>query len=113
MASRCVEEVSHQTDWRHQDGVYGGKKASRSQAVHDQADDGTELRLRGVDLSEIAGLLGYVQPGYEGIELYAECSPQYMSWAMRAIDDYFGELEPLLKEPLIAKSSRRAVRPDI
>jgi integrase len=49
----------------------------------------TELRRRGVDVGEIAGLLGHTQPGFEVTELYAEYSPEYMSSAMKAIDDIF------------------------
>ncbi len=63
-------------------------------------------------MSEIAGLLGHVQPGSQITELYAEYSPEYMSNAMRAIDAYFGELEPLLNEPLIGRYLEEQPRPE-
>jgi hypothetical protein len=70
----------------------------------------TELRRRGVPLEEIAGVLGHTPEGLEITELYAEFSPDYMSKATAAFDDYFRELEPLLHKPLLSRSNWRNSR---
>ncbi len=61
----------------------------------------TELRKRGVGVDEIAGLLGHKLKDLEITEMYAEYAPDFMSKVTKAIDDYFRELSPLLKEPLV------------
>lgn len=60
----------------------------------------TELRRRGVELGEIAGLLGHVPNGLEMTDLYAEYSPDFMNSVTSAIDAFFRDLEPLLSRPL-------------
>lgn len=72
----------------------------------------TELRRRGVDNWETAGLLGHTAEGAEITEIYAEYSPDYLSAATRAIDDYFRELEPLVHRPLAYRELEEQPRPE-
>jgi len=60
----------------------------------------TELRRRGVPEWEVAGFLGH-RMGKGTTERYAKFSPDYLSKAATAIDDYMNELQPLVKRELI------------
>src|SRR5690606_1033801 len=59
----------------------------------------TELRRRGVPEWEIGGMLGH--RGRGETERYAKYAPDYLSEAASAIDDYFHELQPLVKREII------------
>ncbi len=60
----------------------------------------TELRRRGVPQWEIAGMLGHRADG--GVtERYAKFAPDHLSKAAAAIDDYFNELQPLVRRELV------------
>jgi hypothetical protein len=60
-----------------------------------------ELRKRGVSMAEVAGLLGHKMERFATTEIYARYSPDYQSAAVRALDDFFRELSPLLARPLL------------
>jgi len=49
------------------------------------------LRIKGVPAWEVAEQLGH-RTGYQVTELYTSHSPDYLSKAVKAIDDFFGEL---------------------
>jgi len=60
-----------------------------------------ELRRRGVSMAELAGFLGHKIERFATTEIYARYAPHYRSAAVRAIDDFFRELSPLLAHPLL------------
>jgi len=49
------------------------------------------LRIKGVPAWEVAEQLGH-RTGYQVTELYTSHSPDYLNQAVKAIDDFFGEL---------------------
>lgn len=51
-----------------------------------------ELRSRGVDDWEVAGLLGHRKPGRSTTEIYAKYDPAYLGNARRELDGYLREL---------------------
>jgi integrase len=51
----------------------------------------TELRMRGVPVWDVAGLLGHTS-GYKTTEKYAKFGPDHLSRAIRAVDTYFADL---------------------
>jgi integrase len=59
----------------------------------------TEMRRRGVPEWEVKGFLGH--SGRGETERYAKYAPDYLAQAASAIDDYFHELQPLVKRELI------------
>ncbi len=60
----------------------------------------TELRRRGVPQWEIAGMLGHRADG--GVtERYAKFAPDHLGKAAAAIDDYFNELQPLVRREIV------------
>ncbi|MER8809244.1 tyrosine-type recombinase/integrase [Mesorhizobium australicum] len=62
-----------------------------------------ELRKRSVPAWEVEGLLGHRRPGVT--EKYAEYSPDYLSKAREAIDDYFADLGVSLPVPKMLRVS--------
>jgi hypothetical protein len=60
-----------------------------------------ELRKRGVSMSEVAGFMGHRMERYATTEIYARYAPDYRGAAVRAIDEFFKELSPLLARPLL------------
>jgi integrase len=60
-----------------------------------------ELRKRGVPMAEVAGLLGHKMDRFATTEIYARYAPDYRCAAVRATDDFFRELSPLLARPLL------------
>jgi integrase len=60
-----------------------------------------ELRKRGVPMAEVAGFLGHKLERFATTEIYARYAPDYRGAAIRAIDDFFRELSPLLSRPLL------------
>ncbi len=52
----------------------------------------TELRARGVPEWEVKGMLGHKSKEARTTERYAKYRPDYLSQAVRAIDDYFLDL---------------------
>ena len=65
----------------------------------------TNLRRGGVDPWEVAGMLGHKVREFRTTERYARFDPSYLSGAITAIDEYFEELQPLVKIRLIRGSS--------
>jgi integrase len=60
-----------------------------------------ELRKRGVAMAEVAGFLGHKMERFATTEIYARYAPDFRGAAVRAIDDFFRELSPLLARPLL------------
>ena len=60
-----------------------------------------ELRKRGVPMAEVAGFLGHKMERFATTEIYARYAPDFRGAAVRAIDDFFRELSPLLARPLL------------
>jgi integrase len=60
-----------------------------------------ELRKRGVPMAELAGFLGHKLEQFATTEIYARYAPDYRGAAVRAVDDFFRELSPLLARPLL------------
>jgi integrase len=60
-----------------------------------------ELRKRGVPMAEVAGFLGDKLEQFATTEIYARYAPDYRGAAVRAIDEFFRELSPLLAQPLL------------
>jgi hypothetical protein len=65
----------------------------------------TELRKRAVPAWEVAGFLGHKSEGIT--ERYAKYAPDYLGQAVQAIDQFFVELQPLLKQSLVFKEGLR------
>ena len=65
----------------------------------------TELRKRSVPAWEVAGILGHKSE--RTTERYAKYAPDYLSKARRAIDEYFIELQPLVKTTLVFRGGLR------
>lgn len=59
----------------------------------------TDLRRRGVPEWEVQGMLGHRSAGTT--ERYAKFAPDYLGKAATAIDDYFHELQPLVRIELV------------
>jgi hypothetical protein len=52
-------------------------------------------------MAELAGFLGHKLEQFATTEIYARYAPDYRGAAVRAIDDFFRELSPLLARPLL------------
>jgi hypothetical protein len=52
-------------------------------------------------MAEVAGFLGHKMERFATTEIYARYAPNYRSAAVRAIDDFFWELSPLLARTLL------------
>ncbi|MDH3691318.1 MAG: site-specific integrase [Gammaproteobacteria bacterium] len=59
----------------------------------------TELRKRAVPAWEVSGFLGHKSHG--STDRYAKYAPDYLGQAVQAIDQYFFELQPLVKQTLV------------
>lgn len=66
----------------------------------------TELRKRGVGAWDVSGLLGHKSEGMT--ERYAKYAPDYRDTAIRAIDEFFAELQPLVNRQLVFGADVRA-----
>lgn len=107
-------KTSHYVHW-HGEAVGSIKKAFRATvaraglgsdvvpytARHTMA---TELRKRGVPAWEVQGMMGHRTGGTT--EIYAKYDPDYLGKAAGAIDEYFQELNELVKRPLILRELR-------
>jgi integrase len=65
----------------------------------------TELRKRGVPAWDVAGMLGHKTEGIT--ERYAKYAPDYRDLAIRAIDEYFKEIQPLTNKRLVFGAGKR------
>jgi hypothetical protein len=61
---------------------------------------------------EVAGFLGHKLEQFATTEIYARYAPDYRGAAIRAIDDFFRELSPLLARPLLGFELEDQPTPD-
>jgi hypothetical protein len=111
-----LEKQPETTDETHPDVIRGREGAANLSPVitpysirHTVA---VELRKRGVSMSEVAGFMGHRMKRYATTEIYARYAPDYRGAAVRAIDEFFKELSPLLVRPILGHEFENQPTPE-